>query len=196
MRCITVKEARSGNPLGRQTTSDSSPVLDAYMPPSNHAIPSDATFIDLCQSDNVCRHLIDGTSLAPEDQSSHCLGYLESQDQIRHLFYCPKPGEALISRTVDASPRRFLTLNEVFRLTDNATLDPALKVQLALNLTKAVLRFHQTPWLREGWQIQDFAFFDHKTKLSDMQFNTLHLTSQLTDYRVQPASLTSAMEDV
>ncbi|KAH0841626.1 hypothetical protein FOPE_06733 [Fonsecaea pedrosoi] len=182
----------------RHDASGPSNLLGSCAPSSisGPATGADTIFVDLCQSDNVCRHLTDSPGLGPDDKSSQCLGYLESSDQFRHLFYSPKPEEALISQTTAAPSRRFLTLNEVFRLTDNATLDPRYKVQLALNLTKAVLCFHQTPWLREGWQIHDFAFFDHRTKLSDIQFNTLHLTSQLTECRAQPPSLSSAMEGV
>jgi hypothetical protein len=112
------------------------------------------------------------------------------------MFYCPSFTNTATSWKLNATSRQSVSLEEVLHATPKATLDLCYQYELALKLTKAVLQFHSTPWLVEGWQIQDLAFFDHKGKHSEVDLTTLHLTSQLSDRKPNAPSSITAMEGV
>jgi hypothetical protein len=163
---------------------------------SNPAQTPLTTVIDLCQSRNVCHHLKHHTNSCRDSQSNQCVGYLDSRNQFRHLFYCPSPRSTLTNLEGSDSSRRFLSLEDVMRQTPSDTLDLADQLKLAIKLTKGVLQFHSTPWLEEGWRIQDLAFFEHRNQLSEVDFDTLHLTSELSNRNPKETPPLTVMEGV
>lgn len=59
------------------------------------------------------------------------------------------------------------------------------QIGIALELVKAVLQFHGTPWLQPLWQLQDLAYFQTDEGLS-ASLNTLHISTELSHHDQQP----------
>ncbi|KAK3290853.1 uncharacterized protein B0H64DRAFT_349583 [Chaetomium fimeti] len=138
------------------------------------------TSSDLRASGDFCSELITrcGQKHPP---GTRCLGHLDvhSSDTLRHSFY---PSHT-ITRGIYPSAGDVLGMDSFLQSTTNFSYVDRLKLARALVL--AVLKFYDTPWLSDEWQLGDFSLFRAQDVSSALR--TLHLGVEINR---------SAMEDV
>jgi hypothetical protein len=134
--------------------------------------PSSSNTTDICKIKNVCSYFhssLQGPSSVPNSQ---CLGYLQSCTDCKYLFYPPSTPK-LISAT--SSANQVTSLIALIKRSQKRPCELLHQYQLALQISKAVLRFHSTAWMQAVWKLQDLSIFG--TELSDQTLVTLHLST-------------------
>ncbi|KAH7051288.1 hypothetical protein B0J12DRAFT_572796, partial [Macrophomina phaseolina] len=107
--------------------------------------------------------------------SPTCLGFLESRDNARFIFYDTdkKHMAELLRRT---RPKERVPLNVKINV-----LSQLGRLSLAYELASAVHRYYLTPWLPEDWNLRDISFFaDGNANDSVQSLETLHLNAQFS----------------
>jgi len=87
------------------------------------------------------------------------------------------PDQLNIQRSI--TTRDLVSIEEILRMLSEDDVDPVDQLTLAVKLTKTVLQFHSTAWLKEYWGLADLALFDERSQLSKDSLCTLHLTAQM-----------------
>ncbi|KAF2176640.1 hypothetical protein K469DRAFT_606524 [Zopfia rhizophila CBS 207.26] len=150
--------------------------------------------VNLCKT-NICSHLKQCCSA--QAVQSQCLGYLENSqgpDLFKHMLYSESvPKRPSIQRTITTGD--LVSIEEALNMFDKEELDPVDQLTLAIKLTRTVLQFHSTAWLKECWSLADLALFGDRSQLSEDTLRKLHLTSQMPDSAsIEPCD--TAMEGV
>lgn len=117
---------------------------------------------------NLCKHF----HKKPEaGNTSTCLGYLSG-----FVVYRNPPKNHHFSGAIPIA-RLFS------RKRGNHKMNPLDKWRLAGALSRAVLQYHSTPWLRETWMDKDILFFEKKSAegLGSLDSPHLHLFRQRND---------------
>lgn len=111
--------------------------------------------------------------------SGECIGYLESPQLFKHMFYSSE--QRTFGNSIGTERRltqEVVSLEYLLQATNRepASLDIGSKFKIAHRIATAVLQYHSTPWLRGDWRLKDLAYFGNLQELSDESFRTLHLT--------------------
>lgn len=117
--------------------------------------------IDLCTgSTNLCKHF----HKKPEaGNASTCLGYLSG-----FVVYRNPPKNHTFSGAIPMA--------RIFsRKYGNHKMNPLDKWRLAGALSRAVLQYHSTPWLRETWMDKDIFFFEKEQAEGSGSLESPHL---------------------
>ncbi|KAF2122843.1 hypothetical protein BDV96DRAFT_593328 [Lophiotrema nucula] len=159
--------------LPRAVSSDSLPVPKSHTETTSASHTSNGT--DICKVANACSFLQKALHDCRSSAKPYCLGYLKSRTDSTYLFYPPvTPG---IVNTALAGPAvdHITTLISLIECSDRGSSDLIHQCQLALKISKSVLQFHGTPWLRSTWKLHDLSIFG--SELSDESLLTLHLST-------------------
>lgn len=137
--------------------------------------------LDLKTTESVCCHVSKMHSLSSACQDG-CVGYLDVSKTIpvtRFMFY-----DASKLATTDkislAAHKEATSINNLvqsFRILQQITL--------AQKLAEAVLQYHSTSWLPQGWALKDVAYFiNTKSSTPDISdaLNSLHLNNRFLDH--------------
>lgn len=89
-------------------------------------------------------------------------------------------------------PDEEMLMKEVLEQPVESLLTIVDQLQLARRLVSAVLKFNSTPWLKEVWNVGDFAFFRRGDGDMEKSLQTLHFGVELSHGTPDPK--TSLME--
>lgn len=133
---------------------------------------------NLRELQDICRHLSKATPSSEQDCQGTCLGYLETQNSCRLLFYNAAKVRAKSSIQSLYDKETVLLSKVVQQLSIFHQLEVAHKLAIAL------LQYHATSWLADSWRLQDLSFFAYqergvKQMLEDLK--TLHLSVQFPE---------------
>lgn len=124
--------------------------------------------LNLRNTESFCGHI--------SGCKSSCLGFLESQNTFRFIFYDAEK-QANVGHHQPTSGKEALPLNTTLSL-----FRPPQRLILAHKLASAVLQYHSTPWLAEDWNLKDLAFLGNESEpgADDLakDLETLHLSTQ------------------
>jgi hypothetical protein len=148
---------------------------------------------DLCYStfnlrqatESICNHLVTATH-QPSNSDELCLGFLESEDRCRLVFFGMK---ALRDESGSSSRKALFPFIELL-----GNLQRIHQLKMAMRISEAVLKFFATPWLPDDWRLQDLGFFGRPLQglreeaLEDL--DTLHISAQI------PAAVNVSQEDL
>ncbi|KAH7066347.1 hypothetical protein BKA63DRAFT_557856 [Paraphoma chrysanthemicola] len=139
----------------------------------NKVLPST---VDLCKVACVCSQLQFQSAAQSPHQREHCLGYLESMRNSRYTFFGPLVStQSSSSRLASSSDDRITTLQDVIEQPQSSRLQLLHQYQLALQLARSVLQFHDTAWLPSIWKLGDLSIVG--SDITDQSLNTLHLST-------------------
>ena len=150
-------------------------------------ITSSTAYINLRQ-ENICRFLKQNTRLC-EGTSSRCLGYLESANTFRHVFYLQERYVASIPSKLASGRGPLFSVSDLLGQCEEETLTIVDQLKLAHKAALAVLQFNATPWLARNWRLRDIGYFGMHNAIDAEALKTLHLTSRLS-----PLSLANDVE--
>lgn len=143
---------------------------------------------NLRQTHSICCHLKQAIRSAGHNCKGTCLGYLETPDLFKLIFY---------DAGAKASPSSPPLDKETISLVDSLqNLPMASQLDLAHKLATAVLQYHSTPWLPQDWHLQDFSFFGDRQQRAgqdSQDLRTLHVSTQFPEAN---KPLTQPMEGV
>jgi hypothetical protein len=143
--------------------------------PPDQTLPPD---FDLCQAKNICEYLQKQRQIATQKAAKHCIGYLETPQLYKHLFYFHD--RAGSSGSTQAQTENVYSLFDVMRHDPDDTMEVEDQLRLALKTATALLQFNDTPWLSERWRLRDLSYFGSSNTLDDSALKTLHLSSQIS----------------
>jgi hypothetical protein len=150
------------------------------------AVPTD---LNLFQMKNICNFIQQHYQISTAMGADRCIGYLESPQMYKHLFYSRAYGR-VTNRGMNQT-----RVNNVYSVFDimRHDADEALEVedQLKLAHKAAILQFDHTPWLPERWRLRDLSYFGSESSFNDEALKTLHLSSQIS----AAAVISSTVED-
>jgi hypothetical protein len=115
----------------------------------------------ICKEGNLCttvranlkRH--GKAKCGAQNNSQTCIGILDETEKYRQVVY-PREGSATSSEPVALSD--FLIARH--QTSAATSLSQYEVIKLATKLSKAVLRYHATSWMRSSWRSSDIYFFD------------------------------------
>ncbi|KAJ4380965.1 hypothetical protein N0V86_003312 [Didymella sp. IMI 355093] len=151
--------------------------------PPDQTLPPD---FDLCQAKNICDYLQKQRQIATQKAAKHCIGYLETPQLYKHLFYFHD--RAGNSGSTQAQIENVYSLFDVMRHDPDDTMEVEDQLRLALTTATALLQFNDTPWLSERWRLRDLSYFGSSNMLDDSALKTLHLSSQISTPTATAAS--------
>jgi len=170
-------------PRNRVQFQDLSPAVETSIiqPTLDPSLPN------LCKNQNFCNHIL--TQSRPANSTPrYCIGFLEKDPSYKHFVYLNAPG----SLTLHTRPLSLSSLfNSMVERKDTGRIPMYERLRFARLLATAVLRFHATPWLKNGsWRSNDICLFESDHNSTD---ETLTLTAPYIDVLVigrnRPATL-------
>lgn len=133
---------------------------------------------NLCQATNICDYLRKHYQTAAKRAAKSCIGYLETPQLYRHLFYFQNRAQNSIA--AQALREDVYSLFEIMSHDPDGAVEVEDQLRLALKTATALLQFNNTPWLSERWRLRDLSYFGSSTTLDDSALKTLHLSSQIS----------------
>lgn len=115
---------------------------------------------DLRQAQSICCHLKRAVASSDQKCSNACLGYLETPDLFKLMFYDAGARANARYRTQSMPNKETVPLIEAVHI-----LSPLDRMRLAHKLVTAVLQYHSTPWLMQDWHLKDLSFFGQQQGL-------------------------------
>ncbi|KAI4605855.1 hypothetical protein J4E80_010388 [Alternaria sp. BMP 0032] len=180
----------SANRLKHKASSElaqpSSNGKKAKQAPSNNA----STALNLCLQTSICNYLKQTSMMCDASLARRCLGYLETPDSYKHMFF---------ARHEKPKRPKYNTVHSVFDVMQQDVDDSILvedQLKLAHKAALAILQYGNTPWLSEEWQswrLHQLSYFGNYTNFNETSLETLHLSSRIIT-PVQPAVI--AMEGI
>ncbi|KAF2651954.1 hypothetical protein K491DRAFT_696015 [Lophiostoma macrostomum CBS 122681] len=128
---------------------------------------------------DICRYFKQGIHPCTESATRHCLGYLDSPNMYRHVFYFQERVMAQTHRHPRSDRGPLFSISDLLRERDEDSLTIVDQLKLAHRAALAVVQFNSTPWLATNWRLKDIYFGNCNT-FDDVALKTLHLTSQLS----------------
>ena len=121
-------------------------------PPYGQASSPEALSVlpDLSAVPNLCKHLGQDSV---DRASVHGIGYLQKTKTFKHIIYAPQ-GHAAHANGIASLEDALISAKK-----DLDGIPILEKLNIAKNLSQAVLRYHSTPWLNRNWRSQDIVFF-------------------------------------
>ncbi|KAF2142613.1 uncharacterized protein K452DRAFT_350916 [Aplosporella prunicola CBS 121167] len=146
---------------------------------------------NLRDAKSICCHLKQTASASTVDHKASCLGYLETDDLFKLVFYSADNKAAVSNQANTKIQKEAIPLQSL--LQDLPVIE---QFKLAHRLATAVLQYHSTAWLAPDWHLRDLSFFSKPQQsidntLRDLQ--TLHLSTQ---FPRADNTLTQPMEGV
>jgi hypothetical protein len=133
---------------------------------------------DLCQATNICKYLQKHHQTAARTAAKRCIGYLETPQLYRHLFYLQD--RARNSTSTQDHQDNVYSLSDIMSRDPDETMEVEDQLRLALKTATALLQFNGTPWLSERWRLRDLSYFGSNTTLDNSALKTLHLSSRIS----------------
>ena len=112
---------------------------------------------DLCFRQDLCLHLHQIYQRCGDTASSNasvCIGVLYKTKTFKHVIY-KQPAKQHLTRPVSLET----VISDISATKPTGGLTGLERVQLALSLARAVLRFHASPWLPENWRSENTRFY-------------------------------------
>ncbi|KAF2629517.1 hypothetical protein BU25DRAFT_456615 [Macroventuria anomochaeta] len=168
------KKAKSVYFVDASTASD--PVAAVSKPPFQALAPD----IDLCQTKDICKYLQRHYHLSGQTVAKRCIGYLETPQMYKHLFYFRDENRAVTPGPIRTQLDSVCSIFDVMRHNADDALAVEDQLKLAHKTALALLQFNDTPWLPDRWRLRDLSYFGSKSSLNDEALKTLHLSSQIS----------------
>ncbi len=134
---------------------------------------------NLCQEKDICRYLRQNSSSMNQSHPKHCVGYLETPQFYKHMFYL-RQMQSVASRTRESNAVTVYSLFDIMRTKADDVFSIEDQLKLAYKTALAILQYNNTPWLRERWRLQDLKYFGSDDSFDDSAFKSLHLSSQIS----------------
>ena len=135
--------------------------------------------VNLCHTPNICDYIQRKYVKSKADPTHRCIGYLESPQMYKHLFYLTEKDRVLGRKATASQSTTVRSMSDLLKLDVDEVLGVVDQLQLAHKTAMAVLQYHETPWLSDRWRLQDLSYFGSKTNLDETAMRTLHLSSQI-----------------
>ncbi|KAJ4989336.1 hypothetical protein SVAN01_05241 [Stagonosporopsis vannaccii] len=136
--------------------------------------------LDLCQEKNICRYLQRHYQIAGNTSVKRCIGYLETPQMYRHLFYFRDAGTSSGRRPVKSQLDSIFSVFDLMRHDADDTIEVEDQLRLAHKTALMLLQFNETPWLPDRWRLRDLSYFGTEDLLDDAALRTLHVSSQIS----------------
>ncbi|KAH6618467.1 hypothetical protein C7974DRAFT_415841 [Boeremia exigua] len=140
---------------------------------------------DLCKEKSICKYLQQHYQIPRTTATQRCIGYLETPQMYKHLFYLRDEDRR---RPIRAPPESVYSIFDVMRHDVDEALEVADQLRLAHKTALALLQFNNTPWLPDRWRLQDLNYFGTGRTLDNTTLGTLHLSSQISTPALTPAA--------
>ncbi|CAH0045314.1 unnamed protein product [Clonostachys solani] len=130
---------------------------------------------DLRRSKDICTELATKVKPASADVSHQYVGHLDAAlgEKFRHEFYSMCL-QTTVNPAIDGS--RIIRMDSL--INETSCFSRIDKLRIARSLVSAVLKFHETPWLGEAWQLRDLSFFYQNDDV-EKSLQTLHLRAEI-----------------
>ncbi|PVI03074.1 hypothetical protein DM02DRAFT_717011 [Periconia macrospinosa] len=141
--------------------------------------------MNLCQTKNICHYLMQNLQVCNQPSNSRCLGYLDSPEMYRHIFYLqeknklPSPNKKNVSASAASDESFILSIYQAMMQESDDGLCIVNQLKLAHKATLAILQFNNTPWLHERWSLKDLSYFGTRKLFNEDSLKTLHLSSHI-----------------
>ncbi len=130
--------------------------------------------VDLRQTKNICHYLKRKYRTCDATVSKNCVGYLETPEMYKHIFF---------AKNTTPEERKYTTMHSIFDvmgLDVDGSLDVVDQYKLAHKTALAVLQYNNTPWLLDHWRLSNMSYFGNKHNFDALSLKTLHLSSQIS----------------
>ena len=128
---------------------------------------------------NFCFHIQQNTHHGTHERDV-CAGFLRD-GLCDHLLYLP-PRSSHPKQESQSLAHIISSISDDWPLSSYSRIE---RIRLAKLLAKAVLEYHDTPWLQESWRSQDVQFFvEHSRPLAAL--DTPHLTVRFPSFSKTP----------
>ena len=172
----------------RVAFQEQEPASSRLEPPRRH-IPQ-PQLINFCSHSNFCNDL--QRFLRTSHTRNAAVGYLESTQGSKHLIYLDTSSTLASSKGKTPSLSSLQNvLIDMNKGSGQVTLSMPEQVRLAMQLAKAVLRFHSTRWLQDSWTSREvqLAQVDAKEKDGPRTFLAARISPRSTAAESQPLVL-------
>jgi hypothetical protein len=149
------------------------------------------TDLNLFQMKNICNFIQQHYQTSTAMGTNRCIGYLESPQMYKHLFYSRVYGKATNSGMTQTRILDVYSVFDIMRHDADDVLAVEDQLKLAHKAALAILQFDDTPWLPERWRLRDLSYFGSENSFNDEALKTLHLSSQIS----AAAMVSSTVED-
>lgn len=189
---ISAKSLRTTGPPALQIQSPSPSQVTQSTEVMGHTDAYTKEGIPDLSTQNFCFHIQQNGH--PAFSSDMCAGYLR-EGVCDHLVYYP-PYSDFRKSEAQSLAHIISLMSDEWPLSRYSRLE---RIRLAKVLAKAVLEYHDTPWLRDSWRSNDIQFFaDSSQSIADL--GAPHLTVRFpsrhgTFSRLGPADKGSAYSD-
>jgi hypothetical protein len=136
--------------------------------------------INLCQTKNICNYLQQHYQTSRAASVNRCIGYLESPQMYKHLFYFRDRDRATNPGQPQAQIANVYSIFDIMQRDPDDALEVKDQLRLAHKTAQAMLQFNDTPWLCERWRLRDMSYFGSQSSFDDEALKTLHLSSQIS----------------
>jgi len=130
--------------------------------------------LNLCLERNICNYLKRESQVCDASQAGRCVGYLETPDTYKHMFFS--------RRNIPKKPE-YNTVYSVFDVLHEDAEDVIAvedQLRLAHKAALAILQYNNTPWLSERWGLHELSYFGNYSAFNETSLDTLHLSSRIT----------------
>jgi len=141
---------------------------------------------NLRQTNNFCHYLKQKPHQHRTTFTKHCIGYLETPNFFKHKFWLDKGQNVARNRSQDVACNAIFSIPDLMAQSADETLTVVDQLKLAHKTAVAILQFNTTPWLTQKWRLHDLCYFGTHSKFSEEVVRSLHLSSQISDYRQKP----------
>ncbi|EMD92419.1 hypothetical protein COCC4DRAFT_162540 [Bipolaris maydis ATCC 48331] len=147
--------------------------------------------VDLCKTKSICDYLRECYEARLLKSAKECIGYLDSAQMYKHLFYLK---ERKSKPQLDNSASSTISkIQDALRQEVYDALQPEDRLKLAHRLAVATLQYNDTPWLPERWRLGDLSYLGSRSSFNVEALKTLHFNSQIS----RPATTADGqMEDI
>lgn len=135
--------------------------------------------INLCQTRNICHYLKQNLQICGKLLDKHCVGYLESPQMYRHVFYLQEKSLSPHSQSKDLTSGSIYSVSDLLRVEEDEGLTIVDQLKLTHKMAIATLQFSDTPWLIPQWRLKDLSYFGNSSTYEDAILKTLHLSSRI-----------------
>ncbi|KAF1828669.1 hypothetical protein BDW02DRAFT_511784, partial [Decorospora gaudefroyi] len=156
--------------------------------PTMAAVAQSATLeLNLCLEKSICNYLKRNYQACDGSLAKNCVGYLETPQLYKHMFFARKKTSKQPEQTTVYS------VFDVMRQEADDVLSVEDQLKLAHKSALAILQYNDTPWLAERWRLGQLSYFGSRDNFDETALRTLHLSSQISTPN-QPSTI--AMDGV
>ncbi|EUC36926.1 hypothetical protein COCCADRAFT_33752 [Bipolaris zeicola 26-R-13] len=176
--CDLSKDSAPKKKAKRVQFQVSTPPLPTKVP--NADVPGTIfTFgVDLCKMKSICDYLRECYEAQLLKSAKECIGYLESAQMYKHLFYLKE--RTAKPQMNNSTTSTISSIQDALRQEVYDALQPEDRLKLAHKLAVATLQYNDTPWLPERWRLGDLSYLGSRSSFSVEALKTLHFNSQIS----------------